>query len=810
MVVNALECIQAKPVSTRLKKKVQEVETAMRAAYPGEDDAMLAARVGEAIEGMLSQKERATMLAVEKQLKVEELVSGVQGRRKAKRLLSIYEGDDLRRDVDFPSVQGRWDANRAILHDFLGEAIQEFSRRVLTPGVSRNKTLMRRVEREAFGEGTGDPAARRINEAFQNMNRFYVAFMQSRGARIHFDPNRQFIVEHNAHRVANVDLDEWMNDILNNIDLARMKSHTTGAPLTREEMLEILPEIKESIDSFGISEIKPGVKQRVPFWQRLDQTRFFIWKDHASWERYNKKYGFDDSYQALIRSTDMLARNMALIDVLGPDPASTTHFVKDLAKKASNEARRPEDQRFEQNVQRAFDIVSGASGRPTTMWAAEAGASTRNWLYSVILGGLAPLALVSDSKLSSSARKFNGISRKMQFPRMAGAMLELGMRGPRANRAKHALRLGIGLQSLRNSVLGSMRGLGDFDGHKWSHLLADFNFRAAGTTLVTDSTQYAFGFDYLVALTGNLNKPFRDFDNPRLAQALETYGIDESRWLELSRHAETEDVEGLPVLSLPQMARGDRYDDAAQLLAMIEKEKNSRAVITASPSTRRIFRRGTQPGSIEGELFRFGTDLLSWPTTFMFSQIGAVMLDRTMKTTSKAGMIASTFVGLTLLGSMITQFRQVSAGRDMYAWDDPKLWMQAAVIGGGAGLVSDFLFREHYGTNDTLLTSMIGPGIPVISEAVALPVNLLQSALTDEESNIGRDATSLLRKVTPLSSLWYARTAMDRLIFDEVQKWVDPEAHRSFRARRTRPLSDRGQEHWWNPGEPVPHKAPFR
>lgn len=807
--VNALDCIQAKPVSQRLKKKVLEVETAMRTAYPGEDDAMVAERVGTALEDLLSAKERATMLSVEKQLKAEELVSGVKGKRKAKRLLSLYEGDDLRRDVDFPSVHGRWDANRAILHDFLGEAIQEFSRRIWN-GVSRNKTLQRRFEKEVFGESTGDPTAQRLAKAFHDMGKFYVSFMQSRGARMHFDPNRQFIVEHNSHRVARVDLDEWMNDILDNIDLSRMKSHVTGAPLTRAEMLEILPQIKEAIDSFGISELKPGVKQRVPFWQRLDESRFFIWKDHASWERYNKKYGFDDSFQALIRTTDMQARNMALIDVLGPDPTATTHFVKDLARKASNEAGRPEDQRFEQNIQRAYDIVSGASGKPTTMWAAEAGASTRNWLYSVLLGGLAPLAFATDAKLASSARKFNGISRKMQFPRTFAAMLELGVKGPKSKRADRALKLGIGLQSLRNSVLGSMRGLGDFDGHKWTHLLADFNFRVAGTTLVTDAAQYAYGFDYLVALTGNLNKPFKDFDNPRLAETLEAYGITEERWLKLSENAKLEDVEGLKVLSLPQMARYEGYDDAAHLLSMIEKEKNARAIITASPSTRRMFRRGTQPGSIEGELARFGTDLLSWPTTFMFSQIGAVMLDRTMKSTSKAGMIASTFVGLTMLGAMITQFRQVAAGRDMYAWEDPRLWMQAAVIGGGAGLVSDFLFREHYGTNDTMLTSMMGPGIPVISEALALPINLMQSAVTGEETNVGRDAVSLLRKTTPLSSVWYARTAMDRLIFDELQKWVDPEAHRSFRARRMRPLRDRQQEHWWNPGETSPSGVPFR
>ncbi len=58
--------------------------------------------------------------------------------------------------------------------------------------------------------------------------------------------------------------------------------------------------------------------------------------------------------------------------------------------------------------------------------------------------------------------------------------------------------------------------------------------------------------------------------------------------------------------------------------------------------------------------------------------------------------------------------------------------------------------------------------------------------------------------MTPGRSLWYARLAMERLIFDEMQKMIDPTANAAFRRIERRALRERGQSFFSPPGSGFP------
>ena len=72
----------------------------------------------------------------------------------------------------------------------------------------------------------------------------------------------------------------------------------------------------------------------------------------------------------------------------------------------------------------------------------------------------------------------------------------------------------------------------------------------------------------------------------------------------------------------------------------------------------------------------------------------------------------------------------------------------------------------------------------------------------------GRELVRFLMANTPGSSLWYARVALDRILWDQMQKELDPDYRESFRAIERRARREFDQGYWWRPGDLAPEAAP--
>ena len=73
-----------------------------------------------------------------------------------------------------------------------------------------------------------------------------------------------------------------------------------------------------------------------------------------------------------------------------------------------------------------------------------------------------------------------------------------------------------------------------------------------------------------------------------------------------------------------------------------------------------------------------------------------------------------------------------------------------------------------------------------------------------EARGAGRELIRLAQLMTPGRSLWYGGLAMDRLIFDEMQKMTDPNAAGAFRRVEKRAMNTRGQRFFSPPGSGFP------
>lgn len=74
----------------------------------------------------------------------------------------------------------------------------------------------------------------------------------------------------------------------------------------------------------------------------------------------------------------------------------------------------------------------------------------------------------------------------------------------------------------------------------------------------------------------------------------------------------------------------------------------------------------------------------------------------------------------------------------------------------------------------------------------------------DKPSRVGRESIDFLRRYTPGGSIWYAQTAYNRLVLDNLQRILDPEAEKQWRRQEKRREKEWGNASYWYPGEPLP------
>ncbi len=73
-----------------------------------------------------------------------------------------------------------------------------------------------------------------------------------------------------------------------------------------------------------------------------------------------------------------------------------------------------------------------------------------------------------------------------------------------------------------------------------------------------------------------------------------------------------------------------------------------------------------------------------------------------------------------------------------------------------------------------------------------------------EKTHFGRELVRFARSNIPGSNIWYLRLAWERIVIDQLQYLLDPEANESFKRRQQFWKRETGQEFFWRPGEVLP------
>lgn len=73
-----------------------------------------------------------------------------------------------------------------------------------------------------------------------------------------------------------------------------------------------------------------------------------------------------------------------------------------------------------------------------------------------------------------------------------------------------------------------------------------------------------------------------------------------------------------------------------------------------------------------------------------------------------------------------------------------------------------------------------------------------------DDAKLGADTARFMGRYSPVSSLWWLRTAWDRVVVDQLQRALDPDAEEAFQRQRRRLEREYGQDQWWREGEALP------
>lgn len=702
--------------------------------------------------------------------------------------------------LDFdPGVKGvanvskRRDSLRGIFHQDMADFLYEFRRDIF--GRNKNPARLANVIRELHGETTGDASAKELAGAFsKTADRARKMFNQA-GGDIPKLEGWALPHSHDSIAVRAAGFDEWYREIRQRVDLDRMTDYTTGKSMNEFSFKAAAREAFDSISTEGWSGREAtGAAYGQKMARRRMDHRFFIFKSADDWAAYHSKFGSGDEFSIMMGHLDGMARDIAALQILGPNPTATLRWMGDVVEKDLREeaartgARTDAPESKARSTRKALDGMwesyTGAANAPINARVARTFAGLRAVLQSAQLGGAA-LSAVTDLGFQKMAAGHVGIPMR----NIVGRYVNLVTPGKIEDR-KLAVRLGLIAENWSSLATAQQRYLGEVSGPEIARRLADFTMRVSGLSPWTQAGRWAFGMEFSGLLADNAGVALKDLPTA-LRGTMEQYGISSFDW-DVARRTPLLEHEGATFLRPEDI--GDE-SLALKFLDMLHTETEY-AVPSASLRGRTLLIGDNKPGTVQGEIIRSVAMYKNFAVTLAMTHHRRIMGLPTWE--QKGKYAAQLMLTMTIMGAMASQFKEVSKGRDPRDMTDPKFWGAAALQGGGLGIFGDFLFSQQNRYDKGLANTIAGPVVGAAGDFLGYFNDNISRALKGEDTKAVTGALDLVQRYAPGGSLWYLSTGLQNLVFDQLRDMADPENGDRLRRIEKRYRKETGQEYWYS------------
>ena len=829
-------------ISEKQAQKQLELLEDLERTYKGQgldptESSIKAAKLAyEKIKIELAEKRRLVL----KQKKVQEKImfrlrqyrniNGEEDFAKASR--SLYAFDNLSTEI---SIERATQLELSKAHSLLTKVLHAFKYKL---GGRRSKdqtTGMGLLIREAFAEDTGNKTAKELFEAWRQTAEHLRKRYNQFGGRIvsKIESNWGLPQIHDTLLVRQISKNEWIEYVLPKLNIEKMIDDKTGLPFNRTTIRLALDEVYENISTEGMATFKPSsVSYGRSLANRRTDHRFLIFKSADDWMTYQQRFGNGDPFKTMMEHINGMARDIAIMKILGPNPDATHTWIKQLLKqKATLDARkeaqgtfkrkklikaRTEEDRTKVIVDRIENLYAyhkGTLHKPIDGFFGRSFAALRQLLTSAQLGGAAIMAL-SDFNWSRITAKFNGLPAH-KGNRQTIKLLADGMRKNKVT-SRTAIRLGL-IADHWSTIAGvQARYLMEVEAPMWSKRISDTILRISGLSHLTQSGRWGYGMGVMGYMADVSGKLFSQLD-PLFQKHLKRYGINEGSW-EIIRKTKLYDAgvdestvagKGITFLRPDDIhARADltpelREDLVTRLLNMVINETQF-AIPSTSARGRVMFAGRTQPGTAQGEVIASALMYKTFAITLGLTHLVRGFQQIGLK--GKAKYLVPLLISATFMGALSYEIKQMAAGKQPTSPEKMgfRYWLNAMIYSGGLGIFGDFLFADNNRYGGSLAKTIVGPVVGLTSDLSRLTFGNAFELLSGEDTNFGSEFTNFVQRYTPGTSLWYMRLAYERLIIDTLEKLLNPNFSRDQRRKENALYKRTGQEYWWSPGELLP------
>lgn len=704
------------------------------------------------------------------------------------------------------TVEGRWKSIKGQAHGMVAEILDTFRHNLI--GNIRNKAEAFDLVREVYKPGsTGNGNARELAEAFTKASEWLRSRFNAAGGAIG-KIEGWFPQMHNARLIREAGFAAWRDFITPLLDRSKILDRRTGEPFTDAAFEPFLRDVWETLRTDGWSKTQEGAAGGKMLANQRADHRILHFTDGDGWLAYNQKFGEGNPFEAMVSHIEGMSRDTALMEILGPNPASFMRWIQDAIKKSAELDSSPgttaiaRANKYAPKLQRLYDEVTGALRRPESEAIALGFSTFRAFQTAAKLGSAILSAVPTDPMFGVITRKFNGIPAWRMFVGYAKQLNPLSD----ADRMK-AVRSGLIAEEWSHMMSASYRYINEELSAGVIKRASQGVLRASGLSWFTQAGRWAFGMDILGHLTSESHKSFDQLDGP-LQRAFQRYGITPDHW-DVIRKSPIEEHGGAGWISPANIEDKTPGGAADKLLQFIHTEVNY-AVPTADLETRAAINGRLPRGEWIGEIARSGFLFKTFGISIILMH-GRRMLNRNLP--GKLGYAAALF-GLTLLGGAAAmQLKEIAKGKDPRpipegAQDRAKFIGAAAAQGGGFGIFGDFFYSGTNRFGGGFAGTLAGPQAGTAQNVFNLGQSTLNRyAFGDKKARPGRDLVTLLKQETPGSSLWFTRLAFERELADQLQEEIDPKYRSSWRTTE-RNARKQGQDFWWEPGETSPDRAP--
>lgn len=582
---------------------------------------------------------------------------------------------------------------------------------------------------------------------------------------------------HEPNAVRGVTKEQW-------VQIADKHFYVLGQKGKAEKnKLELLEEAYDNIIGKRTGDITPSdiaQPRAKKLANRHQIARVLQPKTGDDWLAYNAKFGrHANPIDAMIEHINSFATEIAAMEKFGTNPGKK---VRDLV---ATVRQRTGKQTYLHTVQRTYDQIM-AENPGGTDFLTDSLQSLMNYQTMTKLP-FSALTATSDTIYMTTRALYNGMSPVKIMTRMIKNLNPLDHTDRKA-----AGELGLLLDYALHRATALNR-YNDVQGYGMLHRLTDFSTRISGLNFWTNTAKEVFGLEFLASSAKAAELPFNKI-NGSLRRAYERYGISADDWTILQQAVVNKN--GQEFIDVTQDIVPDSV--AKKFLAMVHEETNF-AIPEPNAKAHAAAGLWTQKNSVSNKLIKVGMQFKPFSVSVFMNHFGSI-LDKGMPYPTKAAYTTSLLAGSAVVGTLIIQANEVAKGRTPRELS-PELVLDGVLKGGFGGIVADLMM-----TNPDEFGGLAGWALgPTVGDAIDL-----QELVYDIVGEQKKSGKGIQRKLVPaavkgLQENFFpgrnpiTRLAMERLLWDNVNKAVDPNYNKKLYNRK-KWLKERGQERY-NPFE---------